>query len=42
MLLKIGAQIRISVPRLKVAMASGYPWQREWALAYQRLTTAAA
>ena len=41
-LLKIGAQVRISVRRLKVAMASAYPWQPEWALAHARLSAAAA
>ena len=41
-LLKIGAQVRISVRRIKLAMASGHPWQREWALAHARLTAAAA
>ncbi len=33
-LLKIGAQVRISARRVKVAMASAYPWQPEWALAH--------
>ena len=41
-LLKIGAQVRVSVRRVKIAMASGYPWQSEWALAHARLTAAAA
>ncbi len=41
-LLKIGAQVRISARRVKVAMASGYPWQHEWALAHARLSAAAA
>ena len=41
-LLKIGAQVRISVRRLKIAMASAYPWQPEWALAHARLSAAAA
>ena len=41
-LLKIGAQVRISVRRVKVAMASAYPWQPEWALAHARLSAAAA
>ena len=41
-LLKIGALVRISVRRIKIAMASSHPWQRQWALAYQRLSTAAA
>ena len=40
-LLKIGAQIRISVRRVKVAMATGYPWRPEWALAHARLSAAA-
>ena len=40
-LLKIGAQVRISVRRVKLAMASGYPWQPEWALAHARLSAAA-
>ena len=37
-LLKIGAQIRISVRRVKLAMASGCPYQNDYALAYARLT----
>jgi hypothetical protein len=41
-LLKIGAQVRISVRRIKLAMASACPWQHEWALAHARLTAAAA
>jgi hypothetical protein len=41
-LLKIGAQVRLSRRRVKVAMASAHPWQREWALAYDRLSAAAA
>jgi len=41
-LLKIGAQVRISVRRVKLAMASAYPWQPEWALAHARLSAAAA
>ena len=41
-LLKIGAQVRVSVRRIKLAMASAYPWQGEWALAHARLTAAAA
>lgn len=41
-LLKIGAQVRVSVRRIKLAMASAYPWQHEWALAHARLTAAAA
>lgn len=41
-LLKIGAQVRRSVRRVKVAMASAHPWQNEWALAHARLSAAAA
>jgi hypothetical protein len=41
-LLKIGAQVRISVRRVKIAMASAYPFQPEWALAHARLSAAAA
>ncbi len=41
-LLKIGALVRISVRRVKFAMASGCPWQNEWALAHARLRHAAA
>ena len=41
-LLKIGALVKTSVRRIKVAMASAYPWQAEWALAHRRLTSAAA
>src|SRR3712207_2056851 len=37
-LLKIGAQVRRSVRRIKVAMASGHPYQDEFALAHARLT----
>ena len=40
-LLKIGALVRISVRRVKFAMASGCPWQAEWALAHARLRHAA-
>jgi hypothetical protein len=36
-LLKIGAWVRLSVRRVKVAMASGCPCAREWALAHARL-----
>src|SRR5207344_1910925 len=39
-LLKIGALVRISVRRVKFAMASGCPWQDEWALAHARLRNA--
>src|SRR5512134_3520085 len=41
-LLKIGAQVRISVRRVKVAMASACPYRQEYALAYARLRRAAA
>src|SRR5258707_10432125 len=36
-LLKIGALVRVSVRRVKIAMASGHPWQRDWGLAYAAL-----
>ena len=41
-LLKIGAQVRISVRRIKVAMASACPFQDAFALAHVRLSMAAA
>src|SRR5215218_7129055 len=41
-LLKLGALVRVSVRRVKFAMASGCPWQNEWALAHARLRNAAA
>jgi hypothetical protein len=41
-LLKIGALVRISVRRIKLAMASSYPWQNEFALAHLRLQRAAS
>ncbi|HEV8054079.1 MAG TPA: IS1380 family transposase [Candidatus Limnocylindrales bacterium] len=41
-LLKIGALVRVSVRRVKFAMASGCPWKAEWALAHARLRHAAA
>jgi hypothetical protein len=41
-LLKIGALVRTSVRRITVAMASGCPCQREYALAFTRLRRAAA
>ena len=37
---KIGAQVRVSVRRVTVQIASGHPWQREWAIAHQALTAA--
>ena len=39
-LLKIGALVRISVRRIKLAMASAHPFQDEFALAHARLTAA--
>jgi hypothetical protein len=39
-LLKIGALVRVSVRRVKIAMASGHPWQRDWGLAYAALGAA--
>ncbi|MGH1484388.1 MAG: IS1380 family transposase [Geminicoccales bacterium] len=41
-LLKIGALVRISVRRVLIQMASGYPRQQQWGLAYRRLMAAAA
>jgi Transposase DDE domain group 1 len=41
-LLKLGALVRISVRRIKFAIASAYPWQDEFALAHARLRSAAA
>ena len=41
-LLKIGALVRVSVRRVKLAMASAHPYQNEFALAHARLTAAAA
>ena len=41
-LLKIGAQVRKSVRRIKVAMASACPYQAEYHLAYLYLRRAAA
>jgi len=40
-LLKIGALVTISVRRVRVAMASAYPWKQEWALAHVRLSRTA-
>ena len=40
-LLKIGALVRISVRRVKIAMASSCPYQRDWATAYAALSVAA-
>jgi len=39
-LLKIGALVRISVRRIKIAMASSHPRQRDWAIAHAALGTA--
>jgi Transposase DDE domain group 1 len=41
-LLKIGALVRTSVRRIKFAMASGYPYQRDFAFAHAQLIKAAA
>ncbi len=41
-LLKIGALVRTSVRRIKFAMASGCPYQRDFARAHAQLITAAA
>jgi len=41
-LFKIGALVRISVRRIKIAMASAHPWRRDWATAYARLADHAA
>ena len=40
-LLKIGALVRITVRRVKLAMASAHPHQDEFALAHARLSAAA-
>jgi hypothetical protein len=40
-LLKIGALVRISVRRVKIAMASACPWQHEFGLAHAFLANAA-
>lgn len=41
-LLKIGALVATSLRRVKIAMASGYPWQTEWREAYARLSAVTA
>ena len=41
-LLKLGALVRVSVRRIKIAMASACPWQNEFALAHVRLAIATA
>jgi hypothetical protein len=40
-LLKLGALVKISVRRIKLAMASACPWQHEWRLAHALLSAAA-
>jgi len=39
-LLKVGALVRLSVRRITVKMASGHPWQSDWAIAHRALTAA--
>jgi Transposase DDE domain group 1 len=39
-LLKIGALVRVSVRRVTIKMASGHPWQRDWAIAHRALMAA--
>jgi hypothetical protein len=41
-LLKLGALVRVSVRRIKIAMASACPYQNEFGLAYARLRNAVA
>jgi hypothetical protein len=41
-LLKLSALVRVSVRRIKIAMASACPWQDEFALAHARLRNALA
>ena len=41
-LLRIGAQVRRSVRRIKVAVASAHPFPDEFAVAHARLTAATA
>ena len=41
-LLKIGAPVRLSARRVKLAMASAFPCRHEYALAHERLRHAAA
>jgi hypothetical protein len=40
-LFKIGAQVRVSVRRIKIAMASACPYAREFSLAQERIAAAA-
>lgn len=37
-LLKVGARVTVSVRRIKIAMASAFPWADEWRLAVARLS----
>ena len=39
-LFKIGALVRVSVRRVKIAIASRHPWQRDWAIAHAALGAA--
>ena len=39
-LLKVGALVTASVRRIKIAMASAYPWRDEWELAHAFLCAA--
>lgn len=41
-LLKIGALVKVSVRRVKIAMSSGHSYKAEWAIAHARLSRAAA
>ena len=41
-LLKLGALVRVSVRRIKIAIASGCPWQEEFERAHTKLCDAAA
>ncbi len=41
-LLKLGALVRVSVQRIKIAMACACPWQDEFELAHARLRNAVA
>ena len=41
-LLKIGAQVRVSVRRVALAMAAGYPWSALYTQVYERLRITAA
>jgi hypothetical protein len=40
-LFKVGALVRVSMRRIKIAMASACPYQNEFAIAHARLTVAA-